>query len=232
MLLLKNPHDAGDELAIAPVTDVTRPAGTKRRRKPGAQPLPEHPLDGLTVAILATDGVELSELQEPKRALEVAGARTHVISPKEGRIRSWSSKDWGDEIAIDVELSAVKAEEYDALLLPGGTLNADALRLEPQAIKFVKAFVEARKPIGAICHAPWLLVEADVLDDRKLTSWGSLKTDIRNAGGDWIDREVVVDRNLVTSRKPDDIPAFNRALVETFARRREKRVRIGPPDAS
>lgn len=232
LLDLRNPQDAGDELAIAPApVDLTRPAG-RRRRKPAAQPQSDQPLEGLNVAILATDGFEQSELLDPKRALEQAGARTQIVSPKSGTIRGWRGKDWGDEVEVDVELSAVKAEDFDALLLPGGTLNADALRLDPTAVKFAKAFVEARKPIGAICHAPWILVEADILDDRKLTSWPSLKTDIRNAGGDWLDQEVVVDRNLVTSRKPDDLPAFNRALVETFARRRDKRVRIGPPDAT
>ena len=169
------------------------------------------------VAILATDGVEQVELIEPKKALEEVGAQTDVISPKDGKIKGWNHTDWGKEIPVDVNLKSADQNNYDALVLPGGVMNPDHLRMEPAAVQFVKSFFESGKPVAAICHGPWLLVEADVVRGRKLTSWPSLRTDIRNAGGEWTDQEVVTDHGLVTSRKPADIPAFNRKMIEEFA---------------
>lgn len=174
-------------------------------------------LSGRRVAILATDGVEQVELTEPRQALDDAGATTVVVSPKEGKIKGWQHGHWGDEIPVDKALSDASADDFDALLLPGGVMNPDRLRMDKQAVQFVKAFFQAGKPVAAICHGPWLLVEADAVRNRALTSWPSLQTDIRNAGGDWVDREVVADMGLVTSRKPDDIPAFNRKMIEEFA---------------
>jgi protease I len=174
-------------------------------------------LSGKRVAILATDGVEQSELTEPRQALKDAGARPIVVSPKDGAIKAWQHDHWGDEIAVDMRLADAHAEDFDALMLPGGVMNPDRLRMDASAVQFVKDFVTAGKPVAAICHGPWLLVEAGVVKGRTLTSWPSLQTDIRNAGGDWVDREVVTDQGLVTSRKPDDIPAFNRKMIEEFA---------------
>jgi protease I len=171
-------------------------------------------LQNKKVAILATEGFEYVELVKPKQALEQAGAKTEVISPKEGKIKGWNIDDWGDEVTVDLSLDKASPENYDALLLPGGVMNPDKLRQEPKAVQFVKAFFEAGKPVAAICHGPWLLVEADVLHGRTITSWPSLKTDIQNAGGKWVDQEVVTDQGLVTSRKPDDIPAFNKKMIE------------------
>jgi protease I len=168
------------------------------------------------VAILATDGVEQVELLEPRTALQEAGAQTEVVSPKSGQIKGWNVTDWGEKISVDKVLKNANPNDYDALLLPGGVMNPDHLRQDPDAVKFVKAFFEAKKPVAAICHGPWLLVEADVVRGRKLTSWPSLKTDIRNAGGQWTDEQVVTDSGLVTSRKPDDIPAFNKKMIEEF----------------
>lgn len=169
------------------------------------------------VAILATDGVEQVELIEPKKALEEVGAQTDVISPKDGKIKGWNHTDWGKDIPVDVNLKSADQNNYDALVLPGGVMNPDHLRMEPAAVQFVKSFFESGKHVAAICHGPWLLVEADVVRARKLTSWPSLRTDIRNAGGEWTDQEVVTDHGLVTSRKPADIPAFNRKMIEEFA---------------
>lgn len=174
-------------------------------------------LKGKSVAILATDGFEQSELTEPRKALDQAGAKTAVISLKPGSIRGWKSKNWGDEVAVDMTLDDADAGDFDALMLPGGVMNPDQLRTHPEAVAFVRSFFESEKPVAAICHAPIMLIEANVLRDRHLTSWPSLQTDIRNAGGTWSDQEVVVDRGLVTSRKPDDIPAFNRKMIEEIA---------------
>jgi protease I len=174
-------------------------------------------LPGKRVAILATDGVEQVELTEPKQALDDAGAQTVVISPKSRTIKGWQHDHWGDEIPVDRPLESARADDFDALMLPGGVLNADTLRMDESAVQFVRRFFEAGKPVAAICHAPWMLVEADVVRGRTLTSWPSLRTDLRNAGGDWVDREVVTDQGMVTSRKPDDIPAFNRKMLEEFA---------------
>jgi len=174
-------------------------------------------LKGKRVAILATDGFEQSELTEPRKALDAAGAKTVVIAPKTGSIRGWKFKDWGDDVPVDLSLDKANPDEYDALLLPGGVMNPDKLRTEPKAVKFVRTFFESNKPVAAICHGPMMLIEADVLKGRHITSWPSLQTDIRNAGATWTDEEVVVDNGLVTSRKPDDIPAFNREMIEEFA---------------
>jgi protease I len=179
----------------------------------------ETTLKGLRVAMLATDGFEQSELLEPRKALLEAGARVDVISPKAGgRIRGWNHKEWGEDVKIDEALDAVSPEDYDALVLPGGVMNPDALRMLPKAVTFVKAFFEARKPVAAICHGPWTLIETGAVRGRQMTSWPSLRTDITNAGGQWLDQEVVVDGNLVTSRKPDDIPAFNREVFKLLSR--------------
>ncbi|HXP64859.1 MAG TPA: type 1 glutamine amidotransferase domain-containing protein [Steroidobacteraceae bacterium] len=175
-------------------------------------------LVGMRVAILATDGFEQSELTEPRKALDAAGADTTIVSPKPGRVRGWKHHEWGEEVNVDQTLETADPANYDALVLPGGVMNPDALRMQPKAVAFVKAFFDARKPVGAICHGPWTVVESGAAKGHRMTSWPSLRTDIRNAGGEWVDEEVVVDDNLVTSRKPDDIPAFNRELVSLFAR--------------
>ncbi len=177
----------------------------------------EKRLDGKRVAILATDGFEQVELTEPRKALDAAGAQTIVVSPKEGSIKGWQHDHWGDMVRVDRSLDAARTDDFDALLLPGGVMNPDNLRLNRRAVEFVRRFYTSGKPIAAICHGPWMLVEADVVRGRTLTSWPSLQTDIRNAGGDWVDREAVADEGLVTSRKPDDIPAFNSKVIEEFA---------------
>lgn len=174
-------------------------------------------LAGKTIAILATNGFEQAELAEPRKALDQAGAKTVVIAPKEGTIRGWKMKDWGEEVSVDVTLADADPDDYAALLLPGGVLNPDQLRMDPRAVEFVRSFFEHSKPVAAICHAPIMLIEANVLKGRHLTSWPSLKTDIANAGARWTDEKVVVDRSLITSRKPDDIPAFNEKMIEEFA---------------
>jgi protease I len=173
-------------------------------------------LQGLRVAILATDGFEQSELTEPRRALDEAGADTAIVSLKSGTIKGWSHKDWGQAVSVDQTLDRADAQNYDALVLPGGVMNPDSLRMQPTAVAFVKAFFDAGKPVGAICHGPWTVVESGAARGHTMTSWPSLRTDIENAGGDWVDEEVVVDGNLVTSRKPDDIPAFNREIIKLF----------------
>jgi protease I len=174
-------------------------------------------LEGKKVAILVTDGFEQVELTEPKKALDAAGAQTYIISPNNGQVQGMNHDDKGDMFPVDKTLKQAHAEEYDALLLPGGVKNPDKLRTIPEAVQFVHAFFEEGKPVAAICHGPWTLVEADVVRDRTLTSYPSLKTDIKNAGGTWKDAEVIVDKGLVTSRTPEDLPAFNRKMVEEFA---------------
>jgi protease I len=174
-------------------------------------------LAGKRIAVLATHGFEQSELVQPRQALEQAGARVEVVSPETGAIRGWNQKEWGDEVKVDRPLSDARPDEYDGLLLPGGVMNPDRLRMNPNAVQFVRAMFDQGKPIAAICHGPWLLVEANVLRGLKVTSWPSLQTDIRNAGGEWVDDECVNDRGIVTSRKPDDIPAFSRKAIEEFA---------------
>jgi protease I len=174
-------------------------------------------LDGVRVAILATDGFEQSELLDPRRALNDAGAKTEVVSLKSGNIRGWKHTEWGETVAVDKTIDSIDAKNYDALLLPGGVMNPDSLRMDVKAVAFVRAFFDSKKPVGAICHGPWTLIEAGVADGRTMTSWPSLKTDIQNAGGTWVDEEAVVDGNLVTSRNPKDIPAFNREIARLFA---------------
>jgi len=178
-------------------------------------------LDGLRVAILATDGFEQSELLEPRKALQEAGAATEVVSPKRGSIRGWNHTEWGQEIAVDRDLQDADPDEYDALVLPGGVMNPDRLRTIPAAVRFAKSFFAAGKPVAAICHGPWTVIESGAAKGHRMTSWPSLQTDLRNAGAEWVDEEVVVDRKLVTSRKPDDLPAFNRATIELFAHNRQ-----------
>ena len=175
-------------------------------------------LQGKTVAILATDGFEQSELMKPKKALEEAGARTQVVSPAGKKIKGWNKKNWGEEVPVDVTLESADPSQYDALLLPGGVMNPDQLRMNPDAVRFVKHFFEQAKPVAAICHGPWMLVEAGAVRGRTITSWPSLKTDIRNAGGTWVDEEVVLSNGVVTSRKPDDIPAFNQQMIDLFSK--------------
>ncbi len=179
-------------------------------------------LEGKKVAILATEGFEQVELLEPRKALEAEGAKTTLVSPKEGKIKAWNMTDWGQEVPVDLALDSASAQDYDALLLPGGVINPDKLRVIPKAVQFVQQFFESNKPVAAICHGPWMLVEAGAVAGRTLTSWPSLQTDIRNAGGNWVDQEVVTDHGLVTSRKPDDIPAFNRKIIEEFAEGRHQ----------
>ena len=174
-------------------------------------------LNGKRVAIVATDMVEQVELLEPRKALDEAGAKTELISLEPGKIQGFNHYDKGDEIPVDRTIEEASADEYDALLLPGGVGNPDTLRMDENVVSFVRDFFEQGKPVAAICHGPWTLVEAGVVRGRKLTSWPSIQTDIRNAGGNWVDEEVVVDQGLVTSRKPDDIPAFNAKMVEEFA---------------
>ena len=174
-------------------------------------------LDGVKVAILATDGFEQSELFEPKKALEEAGATISIVSLKSGEIKGWDNTDWGDAIKVDLTVAEANADDFDALHLPGGVMNPDKLRMDEKAVAFIKAFFDTDKPVGAICHAPWTLIEAGVVSGKTVTSWASLKTDLENAGAKWVDQEVTVDENLVTSRKPDDIPAFNEKIIEIFA---------------
>lgn len=174
-------------------------------------------LQGRRVAVLATDGVEQIELTEPWKALEQAGAQVQLISIKPGQIQGFNHLDKADTFPVDRTVDQARAEEYDALFLPGGVANPDALRTNPDAVAFVRGFFADRKPVGAICHGPWLLVEADVVRHRTVTSWPSLQTDIRNAGGHWVDEQVYVDNGLVTSRKPADLPAFCARLIEEFA---------------
>jgi protease I len=175
-------------------------------------------LEGLNVAILVTDGFEQVELVDPRKALDDAGASTKIVSPKKDKVRGWKFTEWGDQLPVDVALNQTTAHEFDALLLPGGVINPDKLRMMPEAVEFVKAFFDAGKPVAAICHGPWTVIETGYARGRRMTSWPSLKTDLRNAGANWTDEEAVTDGNLVTSRKPDDIPAFNRAVNNLFSR--------------
>jgi protease I len=179
-------------------------------------------LSGVRIAILATDGFEQSELLDPRQALDQEGAETEVVSLKSGSIKGWNHADWGQNVAVDETLDATDAANYDALLLPGGVMNPDKLRMEPKAVAFVKAFFEAKKPVAAICHGPWTVIEAGAAAGRTMTSWPSLKTDLENAGATWVDQEVVVDQRLVTSRNPKDIPAFNRELLKLFGSSRSR----------
>ena len=173
-------------------------------------------LTGKKIAILATDGFEQSELLQPQSALQAVGAETKIISLEKRKIRGWNDNNWGQEVPVDRTVDEARPDDFDALLLPGGVMNPDHLRTNLRAVHFVRAFFDAHKPIAAICHGPWLLVEAGIVKGRTLTSWPSLKTDIINAGGRWVDQEVVSEQGLITSRKPTDIPAFNRAMIKAF----------------
>ncbi len=166
------------------------------------------------IAILATDGFEESELKSPKEHLEKEGWTTHIVSLKSGSIKAWADGNWGQEYKVDKTLDEVSASEYDALVLPGGVINPDKLRIEESALNFIKGFFEAKKPVAAICHGPWSLINADVVKGRDMTSYKSIKSDLVNAGANWSDQEVVVDQGLVTSRDPNDLPAFNRKMIE------------------
>jgi protease I len=180
-------------------------------------------LNGKKVAILVAEGFEQVEMTEPRKAIEAAGARTEIVSPAKGEVQGWNHFDKADRFKVDVPLDAANAEDYDALLLPGGVANPDQLRTQPKAVQFVRKFVEGGKPVGVICHGPWTLIEAGVVKGRTMTSWPSLKTDLINAGASWVDQEVVVDKGLVSSRKPDDIPAFTRKLVEEIREGQHRR---------
>lgn len=174
-------------------------------------------LSGRTIAVLATDGVEQVELTEPMKALKAAGAEVRVVSDKEHEIQAFKHHDKGTKIPVDSSLDEADPDDFDGLVLPGGVINPDALRLVPEAIAFVRHFIEENKPIAAICHGPWTLIDAGGVKGKTMTSWPSLKTDLSNAGAKWVDKEVVADADLVTSRKPDDLPAFNKTMIETFA---------------
>jgi protease I len=187
-------------------------------------------LRGTRVAIIATHGVEQVELTSPKKALERAGATVHVVSPhkaiKGGKIKAWKFIKWGDSIKVDVSLSDASVHDYDALHVPGGVINPDLLRMDSDAVEFIRSFFEAGKPVSSICHGPWLLIESGVVRGRTVTSWPSIKTDLVNAGADWVDKKVVEDDGLVTSRGPQDLPAFNRRIVDLFSRGRRSPVRL------
>jgi PfpI family intracellular protease len=174
-------------------------------------------LKGINVAILVTDGFEKVEMTKPRQHLDDAGAKTKIVSPKNDQVRSWNFTEWDRSFAVDVKLHEADPADFDALLLPGGVINPDSLRIQPMAVDFVKAFFDARRPVAAICHGPWTVIEADAARGRRLTSWPSLRTDLKNAGANWVDEEAVVDRGLLTSRSPDDIPAFNREMTNLFA---------------
>ena len=189
-------------------------------------------LDGKRIAFLATDGVEQVELTEPRKAVEQEGAETELISLEEGQIQGFEHLDKGDKFDVAEAVKDADPSDYDGLVLPGGVANPVFLRADQDAVEFVRAFFEAGTPVGAICHGPWTLVEADVVRDLTLTSWPSLKTDIRNAGGKWVDEEVVVDKGLTTSRKPDDLPAFNDKIVEEFCEGRHEQLAAATSEAS
>jgi protease I len=179
-------------------------------------------LRGKRVAILLTNGFEQVEMTEPRRALDQAGAETELIAPPHGQVQGMNHREKGDHFTVNFPLKAAHPDDYDALLLPGGVLNSDELRTDPDAVAFVKSFFDNPRPVAAICHGIWMLIEAGVVRGKTLTSWPSLKTDVHNAGGNWVDREVARDGLVVTSRKPEDLPAFNRAIIETFAQGAER----------
>lgn len=174
-------------------------------------------LSNKRVAILTEEGFEQVELTSPLGALENAGAQVDVISPKSGKIKAWNHTDWGIEVKVDKELSTVSPDDYDALVLPGGVMNPDKLRMNKEAVAFVSAFLDEGKPVAAICHGPQVLIETGMISGRNMTSYPSLQTDLKNAGAHWVDQEVVVDNGLVTSRTPDDLPAFNKKMIEEIA---------------
>src|SRR5438046_3255606 len=181
-------------------------------------------LAGNKVAILAADGFEEVELTKPKKALDDAGAETSVVSIKPGKIQGMNHADKGDTVPVDMTLDKARPQDFDALMIPGGLMNPDTLRSTPAALEFTRHFFEAGKPVAAICHGPWVLIDAGVVRGRTLTSWPNIQTDVKNAGGKWVNEEVVVDNGLVTSRKPDDIPAFNRKMIEEFCEGRHEAI--------
>jgi protease I len=174
-------------------------------------------ITGKRVAVLVDNGFEQVELEQPMEALRKAGAEAVIVSPQKRKVKGWQHTDWGDEFDVDVNLDDADADTFDALVLPGGQMNPDNLRVNDRAVAFARAFFDAGKPVAAICHGPWLLIEADVVRGRRMTSWPSLSTDLRNAGAEWVDEPVVVDSGMVTSRKPDDLPQFNRKMIEEIA---------------
>lgn len=180
-------------------------------------------LDGKKIAILIADGFEQVEMTKPREALEKEGAKTSIVSPKSGKVQGVNHDEKGDKFDVDLTLEEARAEDFDALLLPGGLMNPDELRGTPEAVEFARQFFVGHKPVAAICHGPWVLIEAGVVKGRKLTSWERIQTDVKNAGGHWVNEEVVVENGLVTSRKPDDIPAFNEKMIEEFAEGRHER---------
>ncbi|KAA6460100.1 type 1 glutamine amidotransferase [Acidobacteria bacterium AB60] len=180
-------------------------------------------LSGKKIAFLATDGFEQVELLQPRKALDEAGATTVVLSPKTGEIKGWNLKEWGQSVKVDKSLADANPNDYDALVLPGGVINPDHLRMEPAAVNFVRQFVSTGKTVAAICHGPWTLIEADAVRGKTVTSWPSLKTDLRNAGANWVDQEVVTDAQFIFSRKPDDIPAFSRTITEAVSQGNQQR---------
>src|SRR6266571_4235405 len=186
-------------------------------------------LSGKKVAILIADGFEQVEMTKPREALEDAGAETKIVSPKAGQIQGMHHADKGDKFDVDLTLEEARPEEFDALMIPGGLMNPDQLRSTPEALEFVRHFFSEGKPVAAICHGPWVLIDAGVVRGRTLTSWPAIKTDVRNAGGKWINQEVVVDNGLVTSRKPDDIPAFNKKMIEEFCEGRHEAIAMPAP---
>jgi protease I len=180
-------------------------------------------LEGKKVAILVAEGFEQVEMTEPRQALQEAGAQTSIVSPAQGQVQGWNHFDKADKFDVDVPLEQARSEDFDALLLPGGVANPDQLRMQPKAVQLVKDFVQSGKPVAVICHGPWTLIEAGVVRGRKMTSWPSLRTDLQNAGAQWLDQEVVTDQGIVSSRKPADIPAFNRKMIEEFGEGRHAR---------
>jgi len=187
-------------------------------------------LTGMRVAALVAKGFEQVELFEPKKALEAEGATVDVISPEAGNVRGWNRAEWGNDVSVDRQLEEARADDYDALLLPGGVMNADRLRMNPKAVGFARTFATTGKPIAVICHGPWTLAEAGVVRGVRMTSYPSIKTDLINAGADWVDQEVVTDRGIVSSRRPADLPAFNRRMIEEFAEGRHRRDRQARPE--
>jgi protease I len=189
-------------------------------------------LQGKTIALLVDMGFEQIEMTDPRQALAQAGAQTKLVSPQAEQVKAWQHTDWGDTFDVDVPLEQANPAQYDALMLPGGVINADNLRTNPQVLEFVQAFFTTGKPVATICHAPWALIDARVIGGRRITSYPSLKADLQNAGAEWVDQEVVVDRGLVSSRKPDDLPAFNSAMIEEFSGQREPERRVSTSSRS
>src|ERR1700704_1900095 len=194
----------------------------EKQQQQDKQQTAQQTLKGKKVAILVTDGFEQVELTEPRKALDQAGAQTSIVSPKPDKVRGWKFTEWGDEMKVDVALDKAKPDDFDALLLPGGVMNPDSLRMQPKAVEFASAFFDEGKPVASICHGPWMVIETGAAEGRRIASWPSLRTDLENAGAEWVDEEACVDGNLVTARKPEDIPAFNREMLKLFARSPEE----------